>query len=191
MARTAAYALITGFVLVIVASTAGPGEVYLEDDPSTRLEIIAANDARWTVSNLLFGMGAIVTAAGLVMLWSARKEMSGSMTVAIGALVYSAGALAWCVYLVQRILDPASYLYVRPMPIFLLGFIVLSLMGLLSLGIAWIRTSVPAWPGYVTAVGSVLIAAAGLLFPSQFYANFPPQVLYLFTLIMGIVLLIR
>lgn len=189
MYRLSAYSLVVGLLVVLVASTVGPGEVYQQKEPAKRLEIIEAHEGSWVFSNLLFGAGALTTALGFIALWMGLRGKPGGAVLGVAAGLYTIGALAWCVYLFQRVQDPGAYLYVRPMPGFLLVFVVLTLPSLLIFGIGWIVSGLPAWPGYVSAIGAVVIIALGLGFPDQFYSNFPPQVIYLFSLLAGIVLL--
>lgn len=187
--RGSGVAMVAGFVLVVVASSVGPGRVYAESDPGARLGIIAENQARWILSNALFALGGLVTAAGLFILVLGLGRGVRSPVLALASIAYGLGSLAWAAYLFQRTTDPAGYLYVEPMPLFLAAFAVLTLIGLFLFGVGWLGLPQSRWPGFLTAGGAGLIALAWILFPARFYAGFPPQVLYLFTLMAGIALI--
>jgi hypothetical protein len=188
MQSASGLAMVIGFVIVVIASSVGPGKVYAERDPAARLEIIAQERGRWVSSNVLFALGGLVTALGLVLLASHSRSGEGGSLAAAAAMAYGLGSVAWAIYLAQRTIDPGSYLYTEPMPAFLAAFGALPLVGLGLFGLAWLRLGVVSWLGYLTAAGAALIALGWVLFPAQFYASFPPQLLYLFTLIGGIAL---
>lgn len=101
---------------------------------------------------------------------------------------YILGAIVWAIFMFQRTVDPASlftsYAF-SPLTIALVG---LSVIGLLLYGILFLQAGYPSWLGVGTIAGMALIGGAALLFPAQFFASFPPQVFYLFTLVAGIVI---
>ncbi len=68
---------------------------------------------------------------------------------------------------------------------FLLAALVI---GLLLTGVAFLQVGYPSWLGVITITGMVLVGGTALFFPSQFFSYFPPQALFLFTLMAGIVM---
>jgi hypothetical protein len=181
--------LILGFVFVLVASIVGPPRLYQEPNSEVRLEIIANFPTRWTVSNLFFALGALVTAAGLTLFALQLRESVSPWLIWLAVAAYILGAIVWVIFMFQRTVNPASlftsYAF-SPLTVALVG---LSVTGLLLYGILFLQAGYPGWLGVGTIAGMALIGGAALLFPAQFFASFPPQVFYLFTLVAGIVVL--
>jgi hypothetical protein len=73
-----------------------------------------------------------------------------------------------------------------PLTVILLGALV---VGLLLYGIVFLQVGYPVWLGVGMIAGMAMIGGAALLFPARFFQSFPPQVFFLFTLIVGIVVL--
>lgn len=180
--------LILGFVCVLAASFIGPPKLYQEPSIDQQLQLIADHTRAWAASNALFALGGLVTAAGLV-LFSAQQWQDGSkLLLAIGAVAYLIGAAGYAFFLYQRTVDPASlfgdYSF-SPLTAVLLGSLVI---GLLLYGVAFWQAGYPAWLSIVTIAGMVLIGVAALFSPAQFFKFFPPQALFLFTFVAGIVM---
>jgi hypothetical protein len=183
--------LILGFVLILAASTVGPPKLYQEPDIEKQLENIGNHTTSWTVSNLFYALAGFVTAGGLI-IFSLQLRGSGSFWLAgAGSAAYILGAVAYTIFLYRRTVDPAAlftnYTF-SPLTVVLLGSMVI---GLLLYGVAFLQAGYPGWLGVGMIAGMVLIGGAALVFPAQFFKSFPPQVLYLFTLIAGIVLLLK
>jgi hypothetical protein len=181
--------LILGFVFVLVASIVGPPRLYQEPNSEVRLEIIANFPTRWAVSNLFFALGALVTAAGLTLFALQLRGSVSPWLIWLAVATYILGAFVWVIFIFQRTVDPSSlftsYAF-SPLTVALVG---LSVTGLLLYGILFLQAGYPGWLGVGTIAGMALIGGAALLFPAQFFASFPPQVFYLFTLVAGIVVL--
>jgi hypothetical protein len=187
--QVAGIALIAGFVLILVATFVGPPRLYQEPDSDTRMQIIADYPTRWAVSNLLFALGGLTTAAGLMLnSLQFRGSVSGWL-IGPSTGVYILGAVLWAIFMYQRTVYPASlftsYAF-SPLTIALFGLMVI---GLLFYGIIFLQVDYPSWLGIMTIAGMALIGGAALIFPRQFFESFPPQLLYFFTLAAGIVIL--
>lgn len=183
------YLLIVGFVLVLLATFVGPPRLYQESDSQQRLEIIETHQGRWLLSNVLFGLGALATAVGLILFsLNVGGEVSSVMNWS-ATLAYALGTVLWLLFLFNRTIDPAQlfedYAF-TPGTIALIGLL---LVGLLLYGIVYLQAGYAAWLGFSTVGLTVLIGALALLFPNRFFASFPPQTLYFFTLAAGIVFL--
>ncbi len=181
--------MIVGFVLVVIASLVGPNAVYTAPDNDTRLEIIAKNPGRWTATNLVWAAASLVTAAGTLLLTLGLRESQSPWLLYAGAVVFIVGAVAWAIYLYQRIGDPAGTLYTTPPALLSLVFAWATIFALGLYGAAFLQGSFPNWLGYTLLVAAGLFVVGLTFFFDTFYASFPPQVFYLFTLIMGIVAL--
>lgn len=183
------YLLIAGFVVVLLATFAGPPGLFQEPDSEKRLEIIETYQSRWVASNVLFVLGGLATAAGLILFTIYAQGEVNSLLNWLAALSYSLGTVLWIIFLYNRTVNPAQlfedYAF-TPGTIALIGLLI---GGLLLYGIVYIQAGYPGWLGFGTVGLTVLIGALALFFPSRFFASFPPQVLYLFTLAAGIVFL--
>jgi hypothetical protein len=188
---TAGVLLIVGFVLVLIASLVGPNEVYTAPDNNTRLEIIAKNQGRWTATNLIWAAASLVTATGILLLTFGLSESQSPWLLYAGAFAFIVGAVAWAIYLYQRIGDPAGNLYTTPPAPLSLVFVWATIFALGVYGAAFLQGSFQNWLGYTLLVATGLLMAGLTFFFDAFYASFPPQVFYLLTLIIGIVTLRR
>lgn len=183
------YILIGGFVLVVIASLVGPNEVYTAPDSDTRLEIIEQNKGRWTATNLTWAVASLVTGAGLLLLTISLRESQNPWLLYAGAIAFIIGAVAWSLFLYQRNVDPAGNLYTTPPAPLSVVYAWVTIAALALYGVAFLQGSFPNWLGYLLLVSMAFLALGLVFFFDRFYASFPPQVFYLFTLIMGIVAL--
>ena len=183
------YMLIAGFVLVLLATFAGPPRLYQEPSSEKRLEIIEDHQSRWIASNVLFVLAALVTAAGLILFSIYAQGEVNSALNWLAALAYGLGTTLWIIFLYNRTVDPAQlfedYVF-TPSTIALFGLLI---GGLLLYGILYLQAGYPGWLGIGSVALTVMIGALALFFPSRFFASFPPQTLYLLTLAAGIVFL--
>jgi hypothetical protein len=185
--KTAGVLMIVGFVLVVIASLVGPSEVYTAPDNETRLEIIAHNEGRWMATNLVWAAASLVTAIGLILLTIGLRGSQSPWLLYAGAASFVVGAVAWAIFLYQRIGDPAGNLYTTPPAPLSLVFAWATIAGLALYGAAFLQGSYPNWLGYGLLVAMSLLTAGLVFFFDSFYASFPPQVLYLPTLVIGVI----
>jgi hypothetical protein len=187
-AQIAGFMLIAGFVFVLVASTTGPPGLYMEPDLDRRLELVTTHVASWAASNLFFGLAALLTAVGLSLFSLHIWETVNPWSAGVGTAAYILGALAYAVFLGRRTVDLAALLgdyTFSPQTAILLASLVI---GLLLYGVVILQAGYPGWPGWGFIAGTVVIGGAALFFPAPFFQSFPPQLLYLSTLVAGIVL---
>lgn len=180
--------LILGFGFVLAASFVGPPRLYQEPDVNRQLELIDEHQTTWIISNVFFGLAGVVTAVGLALFSLQLRGGENAWLAVLGSAVYAIGALGYVVFLYQRAVDPAAlftdYSF-SPLTVVLLAGLII---GLLLTGAAFLQAGYPVWLGIVTITGMVLIGGSALFFPTQFFNYFPPQALFLFTLIAGIVI---
>ena len=180
--------LVAGFVCVLIASVTVTARIFQEKDPAVRLDIIAENKKQWMVSNTFWALAAVVTGVGFLLLSLHYRETISGWLLALAAGAYLIGVLAWVIFAYRRVVDPApafeNYQF-TPLTWLLLGGTVI---GLLLYGVIFMQVGYPGWLGISLIGMSALIGGAALLFPARFYMNFPPQVLYLLTLVAGIVI---
>lgn len=180
--------LVSGFVLVMIASFSGPPRLYQQADSQAQLQIIRDHPSRWLFSNALFGLAGLLTAAGLILFTATSQN---SLTSWLAALAYALGTILWIVFLVKRIQDPAQLFENYAFSPFTFALFGLLIIGLLLSGVVYIQADYPAWLGYGTTALVTLIALVAVVIPATFFKWFPPQILYLFTLAAGIVLVGR
>ena len=187
--KMSGYLLIAGFAAILLASFAGPPRLYQEADIQKQLLTIADHQARWLISNILFGLGGFVTAVGLIVFSLYIQSEVNSLLNWLAALSYSLGTLLYIIFLYNRTVNPAqlfeNYAF-TPGTIVLFGSLV---TGLLLYGIVYFQAGYPGWLAFGTIGLTVLIGTFALIFPGRFFASFPPQVLYIFSLAAGIVFL--
>lgn len=181
--------LIVGFALVLIASVVAPTKVYRAPDNEARLEIIARNQTRWAATNLIWAVASLVTATGLAMLTLHLRASQSPWLLYAATVAFVVGAVAWAIYLYQRIADPAGNLYTTPPPPLSLLFAWATIVGLGLYGVAFLVGSYPDWLGYILLVAMGILTAGMVFFFEAFYASFPPQLFYLLTLLVGIVAL--
>lgn len=183
--------MIVGFMLVLIASFVGPNEVYTAPDSDTRLEIIAKNQGRWKATNLIWAVGSLVTASGMLLLTFGLRRENNPWLLYLAATSFVIGAVAWAIYTYQRIGNPAENLYTTPPAWLSLAFAYATIAGLALYGLAFVLGSYPNWLGYTLLVAMGLLTAGLIFFFDAVYASFPPQLFNLLTLIVGIVALRR
>jgi hypothetical protein len=187
--KLAGISLIVGFGLVMIASFIGPNSVYRAPDSETRLEIIAQNRGRWMTTNLVWAIGSLVTAGGLLLLTLSLRGRQSPWLLYMAAAVFIVGSVAWAIYLYQRIADPAGNLYTNPPAPLSLVFAWAAIAGLAMYGAAFLQGSYPNWLGYTLLVAMGLLVVGLIFFFDAVYASFPPQFFNLLTFIVGIVAL--
>jgi len=184
-----AYLLIAGCALVLLATSVGPPRLYQEPDSQKQLENIENHRDRWLLSNLMFGLGGLSTAVGLILFSLYAQREVHPLLNWLAALGYALGTVLWLLFLYNRTIKPGqlfeNYAF-TPQTIVLIGSL---LLGLLIYGIIYLQAGYPGWLGSGTIGLALLIGALAMLFPDRFFASFPPQLLYLFTLAAGIVFL--
>lgn len=180
--------LLVGFGFVMVASVVGPPRLYQEPDVNRQLELIVEHQTTWIASNIFFGLGGLVTSAGLVLFSLQLRGSENAWLAGAGSAAYALGTFAYAIFLYRRTVDPAAlftdYSF-TPLTVFLLASLVI---GLLLTGAAFLWVGYPAWLGVITIAGMVLVGGGALFFPAQFFNSFPPQALFLFTFVAGIVM---
>jgi hypothetical protein len=189
MLHLSGYILIGGFALVVIASLVGPNEVYTAPDSDARLDIIKQNQGRWTATNYIWAIASLVTAAGLLLMTISLREDQSPWLLYAGAIAFIIGAVAWSIFLYQRNVDPAGNLYTTPPAPLSLVYAWATIVALALYGVAFLQGSFPDWLGYLLLASMALLVIGLAFFFDRFYASFPPQVFYLLTLIVGIVVL--
>lgn len=179
--RVAATFLIVGSVLFIIAAFMPVSHVFVEPTPNAKLEIIDSNRTAWTVSQVLFGLGASIAAVGLGFVAYHLRGTPGAVWSYIGLVAVILGAVFWDGHVYLRAVDPEGFVEGRLIGWLFPAYALLTQFGLLAFGVAYLRAGYPAWFGGITIGGAVIFFIVYLVFK-----DIPPFVYYILTFIAGI-----
>jgi hypothetical protein len=188
MQRLAGIFLIAGSILWLYgAFTPISNRFFLEPDPQKRLAIIEADPTGWAINNVLWGVGAVVVAVGLVLFArhiQQTQDAGLSRAAYLAAGAFSVAALE-AVMGSYRQLDrpPQEWVLDTSVPWTFYAALILMQVALLTIGGVLLRAGYPRWFGW-----TVLVLAGLTLIVLALVRDFPPLLLYLITLFMGIVL---
>lgn len=178
--------LIAGSIIFLVGAAIGVPGVFMEPDLDERLRLLTAHPAAWQIAQPLYGIGPLVAAAGVgVLAFDANHLMA---RIAFGATCASLalGSLAWGWSLFLRATRVADFaageLPGWPFAVYVL----LTIGGLLLLGVGLLAGGFPAWSGWLT-LGATVVFLAGFLW----FRDIPPFVFYLLLLPIGVAVMIR
>ena len=182
--RGSAITIAAGALLFIVAAGLPvSARVFPERSAERRLEHIAAARTMWSVGQALFGLGAVLTVAGVALL--ARHVPDGTTTqlLQVSTIVLLIGAALWVWHVYQRGVDPPAFTggSLPTWPV--LGYFVLTEAALVLYGWALLRIGLAAW------VGWFVIASMAVLFVLTIvFRDMVPAAYYLVTLVTAVML---
>jgi hypothetical protein len=180
--RWTAATIIIGAVLFLIAAFAPVSRVFAIPDAERKLEIITSARLQWTVAQVLFGLGAVVTVTGIAML-AHRSVGSTSAFLYASAALMALGALSWIWHLYLRTTDPARFA-VGAVPVSLFAaYALLTLAGLALLGFALLGAGLEPLVGWLTIGAAVLFLVVAIII-----RDLPPLLFYIVTLVVGFVL---
>jgi hypothetical protein len=188
MQRLAGIFLTVGSILWLYgAFTPISNRFFLEPDPQKRLEIIEADPTAWTINNVLWGVGAVVAAVGLVLF---ARHIQRTQDAGLSSAAHLAASAAGVAAVIAAIGNyrgadrpPEEWVLDTSVPWTAYACIVLTQVALLIAGWVLLRAGYPRWIGW-----TVLILTVLTLIVLALVRSFPPLLLYLITLFMGIVL---
>jgi hypothetical protein len=150
--RLAGFFLIVGFVMLVAGGLVAPSGAY-QGSIEERLAVIDANYTQWILSKILDGAAvAFMGAGGLLMAFGlGRRNWLG---IVGGASLGLAGVVG-LFYVYRLAIDPAP-LYDREVPVpMVIVLVALTAIGLLALGLDFLRVGYPRWAGLMGAVAGV------------------------------------
>jgi hypothetical protein len=182
--------LVSGIVIIVgsalflcAAFTPISFRVFTEKSATRKLKVIRASPTAWSVTQILFGLGALATAIGIGLLaYALRRQPSVWLIWASMAVLVSAAVL-WLWHLYRRTVDPVAFAEGRWPRWPLLAYFMLTEIGLAILGYALLSTDLP-WIGWMLIGSMVLLFVLTLI-----YRDMPPLMFYLVALIAGMALL--
>lgn len=171
-----AWILLVGCLLFLAAAFNPSSMAFAARDAAAKLEIISKHRSLWLVSQVGFGLGAVIAAFGFVL--AARAYAAGSPLVGWVSYGMLAGALLWGINLVQRATDFEGFANgAQPNWPFIL-YTVLTLLGLAVWGWFYLQGGFPVWLGWATLVPTLLLLALFLI-----TGDLPPFAYYLIALL--------
>lgn len=181
--RIAGSVLIIGSLLFLIAAFSPISRVFGEPDAAKKLEILMNGRIAWTVANILFALGAIVTAVGLALSSYQLRKIPYSELAYLGAAVIVVGAFLWSWSVYLRTNDPKAFVEGTLPGWQFIAYTILTQAGLVAFGIVLLRSGLPGWVGWMVIGGSLLFFSLYLIFKDM-----PPFVYYILTLVTGIML---
>lgn len=182
--RASAITLAVGALFFLVAAGLPVSiHVFPEPSPERRLEHIAAARMQWSVGQVLFGLGAIVTVAGVILLGQHVHLGTATRLLNICAVVLLIGAVLWVWHVYQRGVDPTAFT-AGALPAWpVLTYFVLTEVALGVYGVALLRIGLPAWVGWLVIVSMAVLFVLTLVF-----RDMVPAAYYLVTLVTAVMM---
>ncbi len=182
----AAILLLVGSVLFLIGAFMPVSRVFMQPTPAAKLAIIAERPRAWTASQALFGLGAGIAAIGLALVASVLIDTPGAVWASSGVVAAILGAAFWVMHVYRRAVDPEGFVAGRHVRWLFPAYALLTQLGLLSFGVAFLLAGFPAWLVGVTLGGAVLFFVVFFVL-----RDIPPFVYYVLTLIAGIWLVLE
>ena len=181
--------LMAGLLLMIASSVAGPPGLFLASNRESQLKIIDKYPSRFKNISILAALAGIVTATGLILLARLFAADENAVQINVAAAGFTLGSLLFTVFYFLVARDPETYFEAVPTPVIAVAAFCLLVSSLALFGYAFVQGSLPNWLGYLHIGGMGVLAMLAVIYKSGFFTKFPPQTIFLFTFITGIVLL--
>ncbi len=181
--ETAGILLIVGSSLFLFGAAIGVPRVFTERDAQTRQRMIEERRVIWQVSQPFYAVGAVVAGIGVGFLAAdASGGIRSVFTIACAMMVV--GALAWSLSTYRRAIRIPDFAYGRLPGWPFMTYVLLTIGGLLLLGVGLLADDFPAWVGWLTIGATVAFLAAYVGFK-----DIPPFFFYVLLTVIGVVLL--
>ena len=139
----------------------------------------------WNISQWLFALGSIIVAIAVGLSSSQFRTLPGSAFAYFGFISILIGSLLWSYHVYLRGIDPTSFVEGLQPNWHFVAYTLLTIAGLVSLGLILLRSQIQIWVGWTFIIGSGLFFVLYVVFKDM-----PPFVYYLLTLILGIVMIL-
>lgn len=184
MQKTAAILLLIGSVLFLAAAFSPISRVFAELNAAKKLEILRNGRRAWEIAQVLFSLGALVVAAGLVIYFYPWQGVPRAVWALSGVAALVVGACLWSWHCYLRGMAPQGFAEGALPAWHFATYTLLTQLGLAAVGFALLSSGLPQWVGLTLIGGSLFFLLAYLVFKDM-----PPFVYYLLTLMMGIMVL--
>lgn len=182
--KIAAIVLIVGSILFLIGAFSPISMAFFsEREEAKRLEIAMDERRAWTVSQIFFALGAVVTAVGVGLASYHFRALAGGGLAFLAAAVVVIGAGYWFWHVYLRTVDPTALVEGTLPAWYFSAYTLLTQAGLVAFGILLIRAPIPGWVGWVVISGVFLSFATYLVLKDM-----PPFAYYLLTLLAGIMM---
>ena len=155
--------------------------VYSMADASKRLDTIIASLTQWRISQVLFGLGSLVGALGVGIFAFAVRGQLFALSLFLAAPGLAVGAVLWSIHVYRRAIDPQAFAFGTLPGWPFAVYTILTLIGILLIGVAALSMWLPSWVGWLTIGAPVILFVVYLV-----GKDMPPFVHYLLLLIVGI-----
>jgi hypothetical protein len=186
MQRIAGCMLMIGSILFFIAAFSPIAQVFSEPNEAKKIEILTNGGRDWTVDQIFFALGSLVTAAGLALIAYQFRTTPLSWLVFLGLTAVVIGAFLWSWNVYLRAIDPQAFvrgtLPAWPFRVYTL----LTQAGLAAFGIALLRSDLPGWAAWVLIGGSLIFFVLYVIFK-----DLPPFAYYILTFPTGMIMAIR
>jgi hypothetical protein len=174
-----------GSLLFLIAALSPSSRVFGAPDPEKKLAIIYASPRGWRISQMLFGVGALVVALGVGILAHSLRWLTGSLLYLPAALLL-AGAIAWGWHVYLRYIDPESFVHGELPGWHFVLYTLLTLAAFFLLGFELLRLlGVGTWLPWLLMGGSLVLFIVYLVIK-----DLPPLLYYLLGIVLGISLIL-
>jgi hypothetical protein len=181
--KTTSLLILVGSLLFLTASFSPISRVHMEPTAAGKLAIIAAEPNAWLFAQVLYTLGALVTAAGLGRAaFQFRWQAPAALSYAV-ILLLATAALLFTAYVLFRTSNPQAWVQITPPHPLFLGYSYVMQIGLVLFGVLLLKAGVQRWLTWVVSGSMVLLLILTIIF-----ADMPPLAYYLLTLLVGIVL---
>ena len=183
--KIAAIVLIVGSILFQVAAFSPISLAFFtERNVARRMEIVLNDQRAWTVSQIFFALGAIVTAVGIGLAAYYLRKLPGSGLAYLGSAAILIGAALWAWHVFLRTVDATAFVegLLPAWPFIVYTF--LTQAGLAAVGFMLLRSEMPGWIGWTVIGGVVLLFLLYLLLK-----DVPPFLYYILTFLMGLAMI--
>jgi hypothetical protein len=182
--KTTSLLILVGSLLFLTASFSPISRVHMEPTAAGKLAIIEAEPNAWLFAQVLYTLGALVTAAGLGRAaFYFRRQAPAALSYAV-ILLLAAGTLLFTAYVYFRTSNPQAWVQIIPPHPLFLGYSFVMQIGLVLFGVLLLKSGVQRWLSWVVSGSMVLLLVLTIIF-----ADMPPFAYYLLALLVGIVLI--
>lgn len=172
---------VLGAVLFVIAAFMPISGVYALRDAGARGAMIASSPRAWTFSQVLFGVGAWVTALGVACSAYSLRTQPQVWWLLIATVFLTIGAIAWSWTLYQRIIDPVAFANGLLPSLPFAFYTVLTIASLACAGVGLLQLGLGSWSAWSLIVGSLQLLALYL-----FFGDMPPFAHYFLAIVLGI-----